>query len=254
MWRSVNEGGVIFGAAFDEEFNVRHRYAETIETCEKFNGSKYVQSKIGSTFKEAKKFLEECRIVLFSGTQCQIKGLNLFLRKTYDNLITVDVTCHGVPSSMVFDKYKMELENKNNSKIETFKFKDESIGWHKSSIVVEFNNGNKYFKTLNEGLYMRGFLKNLYLRPSCYECKDKNFTSGSDISLADYWGVEKIQSEFDDDMGISLALVNNQRGCKLISLVLTQIDSVEVKLKDILGYNPCIINSAVMNGSRRKFF
>ena len=106
----INKKGVVFGASFDENFIVKHSYAETLEGCKKFKGSKYVQSQIGDTYKQAKKFLEEGRIVLFSGTQCQIKGLNLFLNKKYENLLAVDIICHGVPSPMVFEKYKEILK------------------------------------------------------------------------------------------------------------------------------------------------
>jgi coenzyme F420-reducing hydrogenase beta subunit len=250
----IKRDGVVFGAAFDKDFNVKHMYAETLKECGKFKGSKYVQSKIGNTYKKAKRFLDKGRIVLFSGTQCQIKGLNLFLNNTYNNLITSEIICHGVPSPKVFKLYKKSLVKKYNSNIKDIRFRDKTLGWNKFSYVTDFENNEIYSKTLNEDIYMRGFLSDLYLRPSCYECRSKNFTSNSDISLADYWGVERKHSEFDDDKGTSLVLINTKKGEDVFNKISSDMDIIKTDLDYAIQNNPCIVRSVQHNRNRDKFF
>lgn len=250
----INKKGVVFGASFDENFIVKHSYAETLEGCEKFKGSKYVQSQIGDTYKQAKKFLEEGRIVLFSGTQCQIKGLNLFLNKKYENLLAVDIICHGVPSPMVFEKYKEILKNKYNSNINNISFRDKRIGWRKFSFTATFDNNEFYTKDLKEDPYLKGFLKNLYLRPSCYECKSKNFSNGADISLADYWGVYDKHPDFFDDKGSSLLLINSKKGKAMLEEISNKIKYKETDLDFAISRNKCIIQPTFKTDKREKFF
>lgn len=252
----ISNNGVVFGAAFDEKFNVRHSFAETLYECEQYRGSKYVQSIIGDMYFKVKKFLDSGKIVLFSGTQCQIKGLSLYLQKKYINLITVDIICHGVPSPNVFELYKEYLKKtiNYNSEITSIKFRDKEKGWKEFSCVAEFDNENRYSKTLKEDIFMRGFLKDLYLRPSCYNCKAKNYKSTSDISLADYWGVENKHSEFDDDKGISLVLVNTEKGKKILSSITDEVNIIETDLQYAIDNNPCIVRSVKYNPRREDFF
>ena len=250
----IENNGVVFGVSFNENFEVEHSKATTITECEKFRGSKYVQSKIGNTYSEAKKYLNEGKIVLFSGTQCQIKGLNLYLRKSYDNLITVDIICHGVPSPRVFDIYKNNLKKEYNSEIEKIGFRDKDKGWKEFSYSTKFKNGKRYVKTLREDIFMKGFLSDLYLRPSCYECKAKNFTNNSDISLADYWGVQNKHPEFDDDKGVSLVLVNSKKGQYIFNKISDKIEMIESDLDYAVSCNPCIVRPVKYNDKREKFF
>ena len=250
----INLGGVVFGAAFSKDFEVCHTYAESINECYKFRGSKYVQSKIGNTYREAKIFLESGRIVLFSGTQCQIKGLNLYLNKKYDNLITVDIICHGVPSPKVFKSHIQNLSIYKGSQIKDIKFRDKTCGWREFNFVAEFKNNKRYCKTLDKDIYIKGFLNDLYLRPSCYECTAKNFTNASDISLADYWGVQLKHPELDDDKGVSLVIINNKKGEKIFNLISNQIDSVLTNLDFAITKNKCIIKPVNYNKNREEFF
>lgn len=250
----IYQNGVVFGASFDKNLNLRHTYAETLEECSQFRGSKYVQSKIGDTYTTAKKFLNEGRMVLFSGTQCQIKGLNLFLRKEYKNLITCEIVCHGVPSPKVFRFYKDNLIKKYKSNIKEVKFRDKTLGWNKFSFVAKFENGEVYSKPLNEDIYMKGFLTDLYLRPSCYECTSKNYTSNSDLTLADYWGVENIHSEFKDDKGTSLVIVNTIKGENIFKKIKNNMDILETDLDYATSYNPCIVRPVHYNEKREGFF
>lgn len=250
----IKLGGVVFGASYDENFDVRHTFAKKLEECEQFRGSKYVQSKIGDTYKQAKKFLEEGKIVLFSGTQCQIKGLNLYLIKKYVNLITVDVVCHGVPSPKVFKKYKDSLITRYNGEIKDIRFRDKGKGWREFSFISEFDNGKVYSKTLKEDIYMKGFLSDLYLRPSCYSCTAKNYRSGSDLSLADYWGVEHIHPEFYDDKGVSLITINSQKGLEIFRIISNNMEILETDLDYVISHNPALIKSVKYNRKRVKFF
>lgn len=250
----IKSGGVVFGSAFDEEFEVVHSYAESMEECKKYRGSKYVQSRIGNQYSKVKDFLNKGRIVLFSGTQCQIKGLKLFLGREYDNLFTVEMICHGVPSPLVFRKYRESIIKKYNSNIKYINFRDKRLGWNKFSYVTEFENNKIYSKDLNNDVYVKGFLKNLYLRPSCYECKAKNFTSNSDISLADYWGVEKYHKELYDDNGISLVIVNTKQGQKIWNQIINNLKFEESDLNYAIENNPCIVRPVIINKNRTKFF
>jgi len=250
----INNGGVVFGAAFNENFEVEHREATTLEECDAFRGSKYVQSKIGESYKNAKKYLKNGKMVLFSGTQCQIKGLNLFLRKKYDNLISVDIICHGVPSPLVFDMYKKNLIKSYKSDIVDIGFRDKSQGWKSFSYITKFKNGEKYSKQLDDDLYMIGFLKDLYLRPSCYNCQAKNFKNDSDLSLADYWGIQNKHPEFDDDKGVSLVLVNSKKGQAVFNKVCNNIEVIDTDLNYAISHNPCIVRSIEHNNKRDIFF
>ena len=184
----------------------------------------------------------------------RLKGLNLLLNKTYDNLITSEIICHGVPSPKVFKLYKKSLTKKYNSNIKDIRFRDKILGWNKFSYVTEFENNEIYSKTLNDDIYMKGFLSDLYLRPSCYECRAKNFSSNSDISLADYWGVERKHSEFDDDKGTSLVLVNTKKGKDIFEKISCNMEVIKTDMEYAIENNPCIVRSVKYNKNRDKFF
>lgn len=237
----LKEGGVVFGARFDENWEVKHDFTETIEGLKLFRGSKYVQSCIGETYKQALKFLKNGRKVLFSGTSCQIAGLKKYLRKEYDNLLTVDVVCHGVPSPLVWREYLQQLIThpkgvagkntvllslKEKSVITGISFRDKSTGWKKYGFVVRGSSASKaeqnsvllsdnniiFHETYDRNLFMQVFLKNLCLRPSCYNCSAKSGKSGSDLTIADFWGIANHHPEWDDDKGTSLVLINTIKG------------------------------------------
>lgn len=250
----MDNSGIVFGAAFNDKFEVEHMEATTIEECKKFRGSKYVQSKIGETYKDAKKYLNQGKLVLFSGTPCQIKGLNLFLRKKYNNLILVDIVCHGVPSPLVFYRYKDKLNKEYNSEITFITFRDKSNSWKNYRYKISFKNGKVDEKLFTENIYSKGFLNDLYLRPSCYECESKNFKNNSDISLADYWGVQNKHPKFDDDKGVSLVLVNSKKGKKVFDQIYNKIEALETDLEYAISCNPCIIKPVKYNRKREVFF
>jgi len=246
----INDDGVVFGACFDEYWNVVHGFTETVEGLEKFRGSKYVQSRIGDSYKEAEHFLKEGRYVLFSGTPCQIAGLKRFLRKEYENLLTVDIICHGVPSPKVWRKYLLEKMGANL--IKNISFRDKSLGWKNYSLKIHSACGEDVFETLHENIYLQGFLKNLYLRPSCYNCKFKCGQSGSDISLGDYWGVENISPLFFDDKGVSLVLVYTSKGEHYFSLDVVETEEANLDLAK--HYNGGLCYQVTAHRKRMQFF
>ena len=235
----INYGGVVFGAGFNKDWEICHSYTETIEGLENYRRSKYAQSRIGDSYLQTLSFLKAGRLVLFTGTPCQVAGLNAFLHKKYDNLITMDVVCHGVPSPEVWREYIEQMRPKGaagkNTVFQSLKdtpvitgisFRDKTTGWQKygfsawKGVVDEGGDKNTVFppkgsrkfrhEILQENLFMRGFLQHLYLRPSCFECKFRNFCSGSDAIVADFWGINRLFPDWNDDKGVSLVVQKSE--------------------------------------------
>lgn len=277
----IQAGGVVFGARFDSEWNVVHDYTESVEGLEAFRGSKYVQSDIGNNFKKAEAFLHVGRKVLFSGTPCQIAGLKKFLRRDYDALLTVEVVCHGVPSPMVWRDYleykrakraagKNSVSSSLNELpvITGISFRDKSNGWKKygfkicyaaskaaeNTVSKSADTPNYEITPFNEDVFMRGFLKDLYLRPSCYHCAAKEGRSGADISIADYWGVGHFHPAITDDRGVGLILLNSEMGVRCCEMIRPQMQSERSEYKNALSANRAIIASVCEPKYRRLFW
>jgi coenzyme F420-reducing hydrogenase beta subunit len=295
--KTIRQGGVVFGAQFNEKWEVIHDYTETVEGLAVFRGSKYVQSVIGNTYKQVKDFLETDRTVMFSGTPCQIAGLKAFLQKDYDKLLAVDLVCHGVPSPAVWREYLDEVAEKippppphyqtRHKYIKAINFRDKTHGWRKFSVVIHFNlekkmsnlhiinlnfrdksHGWKHSRfnvrfsnlkkpssisdLIHKNPFGKGFLQDLYLRPICYNCFCRFQKSGSDITLGDYWGIQNFLPEIDDDLGVSLLIVNNKKGKEILSDL--NIVSVETAYSCALKGNPNIEKSVEPNPNRVLFF
>jgi len=246
-------GGVVFGAAFQDDFSVSHICVETAEQLNKLRGSKYLQSKIGNTYKEAKGLLDSGRIVLFTGTPCQIEGLLAFLGKEYDNLYTQDLICHGVPSPMVWQKYVKYREKKAASTTRRTFFRHKNYGWKMYSVQFEFTNCTEYIQAHDVDLYMTSFLRNWCLRPSCYACHFKKKNRLSDITLADFWGIENVCPEMDDDKGTSLVLVNSKRGNLLFDKIQNNLAIEKVDFEKSIEYNPSMVSSCSVPQERDRF-
>jgi len=248
----ITEGGVVFGAKFNDAWEVEHDYTESFDGIIPFMGSKYVESFIGDTYRKAKEFLDKGRLVLYSGTPCQISGLKSFLKKQYDNLITVDFICHGVPSRMVWRKYIETVSSKH--KIRAINFRDKSYGWRKFSLCFEFADGKYYKKTKNKDLYIKGFLQNLYLRPSCYECQFKGLDRKSDITLADFWGVQDLMPDMFDDKGTSVVLIHTESGKKILEGFEQELVLKRSSAGIVLKSNSAAVKSCRKNDKRQQFF
>lgn len=224
-------GGVVYGCVLTEDFSAVHVRAEGAEERDRMRGSKYIQSKLGDTFKNVKADLDAQRNVLFSGTSCQVAGLKKYLGKEYENLFCVDIVCHGVPSKKVWDAYLRWQEHKNRSKVAGVDFRNKKdFGWHDHVETLYFEAG----KSTSSRIFRNLFYGHTVLRPSCYECPYKSVMHPGDITIADYWGIEKAAPEFDDNKGVSLVLVNNEVGEKALEQVKDLLIRKQTKLEDSL--------------------
>lgn len=237
----IKNGGVVFGAAFDDSWNVKHISVDKIEDLGKLRKSKYVQSSITKTFIEAREYLRKGTQVLFVGTHCQIAGLHLFLRKKYDNLLTVDVLCHGVPSPKIWRDYLSSISG--GEKLDKVSFRHKEGDTQKYLSVLQ-NNKELCGEDWCDNLYIQGFLRDIYLRPSCYKCPSRKGKSGADLTLADYWGIENILPNFGEGKsgGTSLILVYSERGKKTFENL--GLEFKETSYEDALKGNPAIEQSA----------
>jgi len=208
----IEKSGVVYGVVLKNNFYVTHERAETLEKCKDFRKSKYLESDTGLVYQNVKRDLDNKKFVLFSGTPCQIAGLYSFLQKDYDTLLTCEVVCHGVPSKVVFDKYIKELNEENNDLAVSINWRDKRIGWYPNMVSIQFGSANEIVSSSAQNPYQKGFLKNLYLRPSCYECPYARLPRISDISLADFWGYEGLLKELNQNNGLSIVILSSEKG------------------------------------------
>lgn len=251
----LERGGVVFGCALDSDLKAVHTYVESMEDLTKLRGSKYVQSYIGDSYRQAKKFLVEGREVLFSGTPCQIAGLKAYLRKDYNNLWTVDLICHGVPSPLMYEEYKSYIESKYNDKIKDIKFRSKKVSWSYYGMSITFrNNSRSYYGNYFSDPYIRGFLRDYFLRPSCHQCQYTTEERVSDFTIADWWTYKKSNSDDKDfaHKGVSLILVNTSIADGLLlhsNMALTRQSIVDAHLT-----NKCLSVPSMMSQNREEFW
>lgn len=258
----IQKNGVVFGAKFDSDWNVVHDFAENLEQIEDLKRSKYVQSRIGSCFKTAKTFLQQGKFVLFVGTPCQIAGLKSYLRKDYENLITVDVVCHGVPSPMIWQKYLKEKRHEiamSNEGVDesdvvfkSISFRDKVKAWRKYNLTFEYNiHKSGTDETVDEVLskyvwedyYMLSFLHDYANRPSCFDCQFRNGKCNSDLTLADFWGIERLTDsiELKGEKGTSLIMIHSHKGRNLINEI--PCDLNQFAFNDSFICNPAVFHN-----------
>jgi coenzyme F420-reducing hydrogenase beta subunit len=250
----INAGGVVFGASFDDAFNVVHSHVEIQDGLAKFRGSKYVQSRIVDTYVQAENFLSQGRPVLYTGTPCQIGGLKSYLRREYENLLNIDIICHGVPSPMIWQRYLSFRENQEKDKIQAISFRNKKRGWSKYSLSLLYASGKEYNESVDDDLYLVGFQKNLFLRPSCYACSFKTLKRESDITLADCWGVEDFAPEIDDGRGTSLVIINTDRGQAFFDRVQCKLKVKKVDFAQAISHQPAYFLSMDANPRKSIFF
>lgn len=252
----IENNGVVFGAGYSDDFSVVHKMIKTPEEIQQIRGSKYVQSVIGDCYIQCKEQLEADKQVVFSGTPCQIKGLKKYLRKEYDNLICVEIICHGVPSPKLWDLHLNNLKKKFGSEINNVSFRDKETSWREFKLSVDFKNGQRYAQKTSEDAYLKGFLSNLYLRPSCHSCKARNYTSNADIILGDFWGMWKYTEyeELYDNKGTTAVLVLSEKGKMLLADVKAYMRVIPAKEKDITDNNSPVFKSTTAHPKRNEFF
>ena len=249
----LEKDGVVFGASFNNEFMVEHTYVEKKEDLYKFRGSKYLQSVIGESYKKAKEFLDNDRYVLFTGTPCQIEGLLSYLRKDYEKLFTQDIICHGVPSPLVWKKYLAHRKENDGKNPLDISFRNKDDGWKVFNLKIQYND-NFFKKSHNTDTYMQAFLKNVILRDSCYACSFKKINRLSDITLADFWGIEYVNPKMFDNKGTSLVIVNSEKGRKLFNDIQNEIIQEQVDINEALKYNSSMTSSVRPDKNRENFF
>lgn len=248
----IDDGGIVFGARFNENCEVVHDYAETVGGLVAFQGSKYVQSRIGNCYLSAEHFLRQGRTVMFTGTPCQIAGLRKYLRKDYGSrLVLVDVACHGVPSPRVWRAYIDSIKDVSFNRI---KFRDKRNGWMNYGFSLAEDDKDVFYQRSEENMYMDGFLRDLYLRPSCSRCPAKNGTSGSDITLADCWGIWNFLPDFDYSDGASALMVNTRVGKSLFESISSETDVSPIAYSDVISYNKALVESAVPSPRHQEFW
>lgn len=244
----IKDGGLIVAARYNEKKLVEHCMIEFEEEIKIIRQSKYLQSDIGVIYKTIRTKLIEDKLVSFCGSPCQVAGLLSFLDKKFDNLITIDFVCRGTNSPKAYLKYIEMLEKQYDSKVKRVWFKNKTYGWNRFSTRIDFENGKTYIKDRYTDLYMRGYIEeNLYMRPCCFDCKYKLFPRISDITLADFWEVGRINPVLDPDKGTSLIMVNSEKGNKIFDSISKNIFYEESTLEASFSGNGCIAKSASKN-------
>ena len=240
---------MVFGVAFQEDGTVQYEGAETEDEVERLMGSKYVQAKANQVYSSVKKHLVEGHKVLFCGTPCQCNALKAFLnKKEYQNLFTVDFICHGVPSEGVWEKYLEWIAQ--DRKVSTISFRDKTISWGDYGTRILFKNGTEYFQKHQDDRYMKLFLANRILRPSCHRCSAKGNKRCSDLTLGDYWGIK----DEDAKLGCSVVMVNTEKGMALLSKADKSIELAEITYDDAVRNNSNYFQSCGIPFNRSKVF
>ncbi len=249
----IEQGGVVFGVALSQNFkSVHHIAVENKEDLALLRGSKYVQSELGDCFSKVKDYLNSGRKVLFSGTFCQIDGLILFLGRDYDNLLTIELICHGAPAPNLYRKYLDDMKQKIGETVKRIVFRDEIGG---GTLIMRIETTQTTYRAdMNEDPYYCLFMGNNCLRPSCYNCPSKGRKRRADVTLADFWGVENMVPDLIDGKGLSLVIVHNEKGKHAFDNILDRIDGHEVVFSDAIKGNRAFFRSYDRPESRDKFW
>ena len=251
--------GIVYGVAMSEDsYSAEYIGITCKEDLGKLRGSKYMQAKVGDTFRQIKKHLTDGREVLFSGTGCQVNGLKCYLGKHYENLVCIDVICHGAPSSALWKNYVQYQERKHNGKLKYINFRCKDDKWQNLLIKkiyteVSEHNLKKIYISKDMDSYIQMFLRNYSLRPSCYKCIAKEIKM-ADITIADFWGIENIAPEMDDGKGISLVLVRSKQGKKVFEDISPKMKIKEVSYEEGIRGNSSEYCSAKRPVERDTFF
>lgn len=243
--------GIVFGAAFDDEFKVTHIEVCNTDDLKRIRGSKYPQSDIGSCYLEVQKCLDQEKTVLFIGTPCQVSGLKRFLGKDYDNLLCLDFVCHGVASPGVWDGYLTELRDKE--KIKEIVFKDKIKGWKRWHVKIQYDD-HVWYRRGGMEPFMRSFLQYANIRPSCYCCRFKGLSHESDFTISDCWGIGEENRRLNDDRGLSALLVQNERAMDIFKKLSSLMEYEEYDADELMRGNWTAFKSVSPNQNRKEFF
>lgn len=240
---TLSNGGAVYGASFTDAWSVCHMSGESPEEIRRFQGSKYSHSDTGRTFSQAKVMLEQGRSVLFSGTPCQIAGLKAFLGRDYENLLTVDIVCHGVPSSSMLQAYMEHLEAKWGARIRSFTFRDKTLGWGINGSAVCEGLPDKKKIWQSDSAYLFYFTRGWIYRENCYACKYACSHRPGDLTIGDFWGIEKQHPEYlggkgwDESKGISFVFASTEKGAKALKSLESRMDMKPAEFEEIAAGN-----------------
>lgn len=249
----LTDGGIVSGARYNKDNLVEHVLIDSYDEIAELRQSKYMSSSLGNIYREIKDFLVEGKLVAFCGAPCQVAGLYTFLEKEYDNLFTMDFICRGMNSPKAFKAWLNEIEQQEKKDAVKVWFKYKEGGWKSSPQRTRIDFGNGTYKVYEgeKNLYMYGYLtSNLYIRPCCGRCQFKGIPRKSDITLADFWGIEK---ELDDDKGTSLLLINSDKGREYLEKVQHNLNVYKKDFESIFAGNPMFTTSAVVPKSGHDF-
>ena len=265
----LSKGGIVWGASFEKDFSVKHTYIESISDIERLRKSKYVQSDISESYEKVLDQLKRGRTVLFSGTPCQIVGLNSYLGKTYEKLWLLEIFCHAIPSPLVWKMYLQDRENEFGGKAISvdFRYKDKAIddknqlgiakyGFKNPMLKIQFDNGQEYKATFSQDAYVNGFSNELFTRKSCYNCAFKllKIKTGADFSIGDFWGAESFIPEFFDVAGVSALNIHSEKGKEIFSYLKDYTNFLCVPLDYIKKQNSVVFISESAHENRDSFF
>lgn len=248
------EGGYVSGAIYTEDFHVKNFISNNPDDLEALRSSKYLESNAEGLYKEIKLLLKKGEKVLACGTPCQMAALRSFLGKEYDNLIIVDFVCRGVNSPKVYRSYLDSLEQRYESKVVAVKAKNKELGWRNLTRKITFLSGEKYYGVLREDDFRRGYHTNVFCRPSCYECVFKGFPRISDITLGDFWGIEKYDKNLDNNIGTSLIILNSKKGEAFFEKAKSKFKYKKLPLESIFGGNKALFKPLTKSKIDRNHF
>lgn len=249
----ISRGGAIVGAVFDNCFNVAHTLIDDEKELHKINGSKYVQSNLKDTFLTIKERLNQNNTILFFGTPCQVAALKVFLGKEYERLFLVDIVCHAIPSPYIWEKYLNELKNKYNSNIFSVDFRCKDSGWDTYSIKIVFEDGGVFLEPAKNNKYFLSYMMGMHSRKSCDNCQYKQIHKVSDITLGDFWGIKTLLPDFYDSNGVSLVMINSDKGERLFNSISKKTVYKSVDFNDAIKNNVSVIKSSKGSPLRKRF-
>lgn len=252
----INKNGVVFGVSYDEDFQVRHTYVDKVEDLKYFRNSKYVQSDVKNTFKEVLSFLKQNVLVLYSGTPCQIEGLRSYLKKDYENLITVDISCHAVPSPLIWNKYLETVKKQYSKNVSNILFRDKShYGYKYSTMSIKDKSGKELCNSgVETNPMLRAFFSDICDRPACYDCSFKKRYRVSDFTMWDCFSVYDFDKSMDDDKGTTRVLIQSEKGVEIFDQIKDKMTICEVDADRLVKGVKEIFESVKLNPNRDKFF
>lgn len=246
----LNNGGVVFGARFNKDWEVVIDFTESLEGLVAFRGSKYLQAKVEDSFLKAESFLQAGRKVLFSGTPCQISGLRLFLQKEYENLLKVAIACHSVPSPLVWKEYLDGLKLNDISEVQ---FRDKRISWEQYGLRIGYDKGKEFFQQYGINPFMQLFLHGIITRPSCFNCPAKEGKSGADIIVGDCWGVSHIIPDYPNDhQGTSFVICQTKKGSEAVGKA--EVKGLHLQYEQVVKHNGGLTTRSSIPAERVSFW